>query len=66
MLFKKTIVSTNLIDTYNYIFLTHFSLAGTELDPKDDIFQTRLNLTTPTSFWFQKFSSNSGMSEIGH
>lgn len=50
MLFKKTIVSTNLFDTYNYIFLTHFSLAGTELDPKNDIFQTRLNLTTPTSF----------------
>lgn len=34
---------TVLIDTYNCIFLTHFSLVEEELDHKDNILQTRLN-----------------------
>lgn len=50
ILFEKIVVFERLIDTYNYIFLIYFSLAGAEPDPKDDIFQTQLIQWQPTSF----------------
>ena len=39
MLSEKIVVfEKSLIDTYNCIFLTHFSLDEAELDPKDNIY----------------------------